>query len=322
MQFINKLKDGDKLSSIYHIKAKTEGTSKTGKEYYSIQLQDKTGVIDGKIWDINAVGIEDFDTSDFCEVVGDVISYNGQLQIKVFRIRKADKSEYVAEDYFATSKYDIVDMGKELDKFISQVKNKNYKKLLNAIFIDDKKFREKFLYHQGAKAVHHSFVGGLVEHTLSTTRLAIAIANTYDDINVDIVITSSLLHDIGKLDEIVSYPTNEYSDEGQLIGHIVIGFSIIKEKIEQLGGFTEKEKVELLHSILSHHGSVEFGSPKLPMTMEAYIVSQADNTDAKLEIMREAIAQAKVNKKMDSNGFVGVNKFYGSNFRESKVDKE
>ena len=321
MQFINKLKDGDKLSSVYHIKSKIQATAKNGKDYFSVQLQDKTGVMDGKIWDINSVGIGEFDTSDFCSVDGDVISYNGQLQVKIFRIRKVDIDEYNPDDYFATSKYDRNDMAKELVSFIEKVKNVHFKKLLNSFFVDDKNFREKFISHQGAKAVHHSFVGGLIEHTLSTTRLAYAIAKTYDDINVDMVITASLLHDIGKVDEIVAYPTNEYSDDGQLLGHIVLGYGIIKDRIDKLGIFTDKEKTELLHCIISHHGSVEFGSPKLPMTMEAYVVAQADNTDAKLEIMREAIAQAKVNKKMDLNGFVGVNKYYGSNLRESKVDK-
>lgn len=320
MQFINKLKDGDELNSVYHVKTKSQATAKTGKEYFNVCLSDKTGTIDAKIWDVNAPGIEEFKAGDFVFIEGDVISYNNQLQVKVSRLRVADKDEFNNEDYFATSKYDKADMAKELDSLIANVKNKNYSKLLKSFFIDDKKFREKFLSHQGAKTVHHSFVSGLVEHTISTTKLAIAIANNYDDINLDLVITTSLLHDIAKIDEIAPYPINEYTDEGMLVGHIVLGYEIISKKIDELGGFSEVEKYELLHCILSHHGTPEFGSPKQPMLMEAYIVSQADNTDAKLELMRENIANAKITNKMDSNGFI-TNKFLGTNFRESKLNQ-
>lgn len=319
MQFVNELKDGDIIKSVYHVKTKSQATAKTGKEYFNVQLQDKTGVIDAKVWDTVSPAIEDFKATDFIYIEGEVISYNNQLQVKVQRIRVADNSEFNSADYFATSRYKKEDMAKELDEFINEVKNKNYNKLLNAFFVEDKKFRESFLSHQGAKSIHHSFVSGLVEHTLSTTRLAKKITENYDDINVDLVITASLLHDIAKMPEIAPYPTNDYTDEGLLIGHIVLGYDMVKEKIEKLGGFSEVEKTELLHCILSHHGTTEFGSPKLPMLMEAYVVSQADNTDAKLEIMRENIAQAKITNKMDSNGFVGNNKFVGTNFRESKL---
>lgn len=319
MQFINVLKDGDRLSCVYHVKTKSQATAKTGKEYFNVQLQDKTGVIDAKIWDVDAPGIEEFKAGDFTFVEGDVISYNGQLQVKIARLRVADKSEYIADDYFAASKYKKDDMAKELDAYIKDVKNLNFAKLLKSFFIDDADFRNKFLSHQGAKVVHHSFISGLVEHTLATTKLAKKMAECYDDVNIDLIVTTCLLHDIGKVNEIAPFPTNEYTDDGQLLGHIVIGYGIVRDRIEKLGGFSDKEKNELLHCIISHHGSTDFGSPKLPMLMEAYIVAQADNTDAKLEIMRETIENAKTTHKMDQNGFVGNNKFYGGNFRESKI---
>lgn len=321
MQFINKLREGDELQSIYHIKIKSQATAKTGKEYFNVQLEDKTGVIDGKIWDVSSPGINEFSANDFCFIEGEVITYNNQLQVRVKRVRVAEKNEYNTEDYFATSKYKKEDMAKELDSLIGTVKNKNFSKLLKSFFVDDTKFREKFLSHQGAKLVHHSFVSGLLEHTVSTTKLAISMAKNYDDLNIDLIITASLLHDIAKIDEISSYPKNEYTDEGYLVGHIVMGYEMVKTRIREIGGFSEAEEEELLHIILSHHGSTEFGSPKMPMLMEAYLVSQADNTDAKLEIMREAIQNAKVTNKMDSNGFVDNNKFVGTRFRESKIDK-
>lgn len=319
MQFINSLKEGDSISSIYYVKTKSSATAKTGKEYFNVQLQDKTGNIDGKVWDTESAGIEDFKAGEFIYVEADIISYNGQLQARISRTKIANESEYKAADYFATSKFDKDAMIKEFDSFINSIKNKNFRALLDKFFVEDKAFREKFMNHQGAKVVHHSFVSGLLEHTLTTTRLAKRMAENYQDINVDLVVTACLLHDIAKVDEIKSFPTNEYTDEGQLIGHIVLAYGMIKEKIDELGTFTEKESTELLHCILAHHGSAEFGSPKLPMLMEAYIVAQADNTDAKLQIMRETIANAKALNKLDSQGFVGNNKFYGSNFRESMI---
>ena len=322
MQFINKLKEGDELKSIYNVKTKSQATAKTGKEYFNVQLQDKTGTIDGKIWDVNSPGIEEFSANNFCYIEGEVISYNNQLQVRITRVRVANDDEFDSADYFATSRFKKEDMAKELDSLIGEVKNKNYSKLLKSFFVEDKDFREQFLSHQGAKVVHHSFINGLVEHTLSTTRLAKLIAKNYDDLNVDLILTASLLHDIAKVTEISSYPQNEYTDEGYLIGHIVMGYEMVKARIRELGGFSEAEEVELLHTILSHHGSTEFGSPKLPMLMEAYVVSQADNTDAKLEIMREAINNAKITNKKDSNGFIDNTKFIGTKFRASKLDGE
>lgn len=319
MQYIEKFSEGDRISSIYHIKSKSQGTTKTGKDFFSVQLQDKTGMVDGKIWEVNSLGINEFKSGDFAHIEGEVLLYNNQVQVKIQRLRVADKNEYNSADYFATSNYDKDDMLKKLDEYIEYVKNPNFSKLLKSFFVEDKSFREKFSVHQGAKIVHHAFVNGLIEHTIATTKLAKIIAESYDDINVDLVITASLLHDIAKINEIASYPENDYTDEGKLIGHIVIGYNLVKQRINELGGFSQNEENELLHCILSHHGSTEFGSPKLPMLMEAYIVSQADNTDAKLQIMREAIKNSKITNKTDINGFICNNKFIGTDFRESKI---
>lgn len=317
MKYINTLKDGDKINDVYLVKSKSQATAKTGKEYFNILLQDKTGTLDSKVWDTTSPAIEDFDAGEFVYVEGDIISYNGAIQCKIIRISKADKEDYNPIDYFQTSTKDKNVMQKEFDELIDSVKNTGYKKLLEKIFILDKTFRKKFFEHQGAKSIHHSFIHGLLEHTVSTTKLAKLMASNYENLNIDLVITASLLHDIGKVREISEFPTNEYTDEGQLIGHIVIGYEIVKSAVDEIKEISEKEKTELLHCILSHHGSHEFGSPKLPGLIEAYIVSQADNTDAKVEIMMETIKNAKQSKKIDINGFVGFNKLTNTNFREA-----
>lgn len=316
MTYINSLHDGDKIVNIYLVKNKTQGTSKFGSEYFNITLQDKTGILDGKIWDTNSQSIEDFQAGDFVEITGDVILYNNNLQIKIERLRVVDDSEYNTSDYFLVSKRSIEDMGKELDSIINSIKYTNYNLVLKKIFIDDLDFRKKFLFHQGAKNVHHSFVGGLVEHTLSVARLAEKIASNYSFSNIDLIKTAALCHDIGKVYELIDYPTNEYSDQGHLIGHIMIGYEIVSNVISTIDGFNDIKKNELLHCILSHHGQLEFGSPKLPSLIEAIIIAAADNIDSKIEIMYEGIENNKMSKK-DKSMYVGFNKYLNTNFRET-----
>ena len=318
MHFIKDIKEGEQLKSIYLVKARSTGTTKTGNEYYSVTLQDKTGSIDAKVWDTGASGIEDFNVGDFVEVTGSVSSFNNTLQIKVDRIRNVDSNEYDINDYFNASSKNLDKMVAELDQIIASVKHKDYSRILKAIFIDNTDFRNKFINHQGGKMVHHSFVHGLLEHTLYVTRIGRDIANNYDDISVDLVITACLCHDIGKVREIAYYPLNDYTDEGNLIGHIVLSYEMVQNEYEKLKDYNVNNKNELLHCILSHHGVLEYGSPKLPSLMEAYIVSNADNIDSKIEILRENINNAKQSKKLDTGGFVGYNKFLGTNFRETE----
>lgn len=320
MKFINSLTENEKFTSIYLVKTKSQGTAKTGKEFFSINLQDKTGNIEGKIWDINSSAINDFNVGDFVEINAEVNVYNNNKQLKIEKLRVCESDEYNSSDYFLTTKKDMKVLEKQLDDLINSISNAKYKKLLTNIFIKDKEFRERFLNHQGAKSVHHNFIGGLLEHTISVVNVALSIAKNYNDINVDLIITASLLHDIGKVYEIEDYPVNEYSDSGHLIGHIIIGYDIVSRTINEIGEFTEIEKNEVLHCILSHHGSLEFGSTKLPSLIEAMIVSTADNVDAKIEIMRELIDNFKLNNKSQFS-FVGYNKFLDTNIRETSNTK-
>lgn len=317
MKFINTIKENEKIKSIYLVKNKSVSVTKAGNDYFNVVLQDKTGTLDGKVWDINSEGIEDFEIGDFVEVIGDVINYNNLLQCKIERIRVASSSEYKREDFFVTTKKDIEEMKKDLISLINEVEDKNYNRVLKLVFIEDEEFLNKFSLHQGAKNVHHSFIGGLMEHTLSVTNIAKKICENYEYVDKNLVITAALLHDIGKVYEICDYPVNDYTDEGQLLGHIIIGINKIQEKINLIDGFDEIKKNQLLHCIASHHGQLEFGSPKLPGLMEALIVSSADNLDSKVEIMREGIEGLKLAKKNEANSFI-YSKFLNTNFRETK----
>lgn len=262
MRYIEGLREGEKVAEIYLCKSKTTATTKNGKPYDSVILQDKTGVIDAKIWEPNSLGIDDFDALDYVDVVGEVIVFNGGKQLNIKRARKAKEGEYDEGEYLPVSEKNIDTMYEEMLGFISSIENNHLKQLLSSFFIEDKDFAASFKKNSAAKSVHHSFIGGLLEHTLSVTKLCNEYTKLYPILNRDLLITAAIFHDIGKTKEISKFPTNDYTDEGQLLGHIVIGYQMVDDAIKKLDGFPEKLGNELKHCILAHHGELEYGSPK------------------------------------------------------------
>lgn len=282
MRFITELREGDVISSIYLCKDKKTLQTKAGKNYYSMQLHDKTGSVDAKVWDLSN-GIDHFDSMDYIQVDAQVTSFQGSLQLNVKRIRRAAEGEYDPRDYMPCSKKNLDDMQAELLEMIRSVKDVHLKALLEKFFVEDKETAEKFKMHSAAKTMHHNFVGGLLEHSLSVAKICDFFAKQYPVIRRDLLVTAALCHDIGKIKEISDFPENDYTDEGQLIGHIVTGTMMIEGAANQIEGFPKQLKDELEHLILSHHGELEFGSPKKPALIEAVALSFADNADAKLE---------------------------------------
>ena len=292
MRYINELREGDNVSEVYLCKVKNIAKTKAGKTYYSMILQDKTGVIDTKIWDLNN-GIENFEQMDYIRVEGNVTSFQGSPQLNVRRLRKAREGEFAMEDYIPCSSKSIDGMFKELSSYVNHVQNIYLRQLLVAFF-GDKEFAAKFKAHSAAKRVHHGFMGGLLEHTLSVTKLCDFYCTQYPILNKDLLITAAICHDIGKIDELSDFPENDYTDVGQLVGHIVMGTMMIDEKIRNINGFPAKLANELKHCILAHHGELEYGSPKKPALIEALALNFADNTDAKMETFIEALADGVV----------------------------
>ena len=311
MKYIETLKEGDWVGDVYLCRKKLSLVAKNGKTYYSIDLQDKTGLINAKVWDINN-GIEHFEALDYIKVDGDVTVFQGTPQIRVRRIRRAQEGEYIPSDYLPVSSKDINQMYSELLKFVSSVKNEKLRALLESFFVEDKEFVKSFREHSAAKSVHHGFVGGLLEHTLSVTRMCDYYCTQYPILKRDLLITAALFHDIGKTRELSLFPENDYTDDGQLLGHIVMGTEMVGEHIRRIPGFPAKTAAELKHCILAHHGEYEFGSPKKPAIIEAMALNFADNTDAKLQTFAEALAGAK-----DSNEWLGFNRLFDSNLRGS-----
>ncbi len=311
MKYINTLKTGETVSEIYLCKTKQELKTKAGKNYFSLTLQDKTGQADAKVWDLTP-GIEYFDAMDFIHVDALVTSFQGALQLNVKRIRRAETGEYNESDYMPCSKYDVDEMYGELLDYAGSISEPHMRRLLEMFFVDDRTFIESFKQHSAAKSIHHGFIGGLVQHTLSVTKLCDFYTTRYTMLNRDLLITAALCHDIGKTRELSLFPANDYTDEGQLIGHIVAGVEMIDEKIKDIPGFPEKLANELRHCILAHHGELEYGSPKKPALIEAMALNLADNTDAKLETMTEALESSE-----NTPGWLGYNKTLETNIRKT-----
>lgn len=287
MKYIESFRDADNISDIYLVKNKQTAMTKNGKPYESLTLQDKTGTIDAKIWEPNSAGIDDFEVLDYVQIGGSVTSFNGTLQVSVKRARKCSEGEYDPADYLPVTSKNIDDMFSQILRYIDGISSPYLKQLLEAFFVQDADFAAAFKKSSAAKAIHHGFIGGLLEHTLSVANLCNYLAGAYPMINKDLLISVAILHDIGKTRELSQFPENDYTDDGQLLGHIVIGSEMITEKIAQIPGFPAKLAGEVKHCILAHHGELEFGSPKKPALIEAVALSFADNTDAKLESMTE-----------------------------------
>ena len=287
MKFIETFHEGDKINDIYLCKYK-------------------------QIWEPNSSGIEEFGVMDYVFISGDVTSFQGNLQLSVKRARRAQESEYVAADYLPVSEKNIDAMYDELMALMNQVGNPYLQKLIQMYYVDNSAFIEAFKKHSAAKTVHHSFVGGLLEHTLGVVKLCDFYTRQYPYLNKDLLLTAALFHDIGKLKEISNFPENDYTDDGQLLGHIVMGSELVGFGCRHIKGFPRKLMSELQHCILAHHGELEFGSPKKPALAEAMALNYADNTDAKLETMREVLKSAG-----DNSDWLGYNRLFETNLRKS-----
>lgn len=314
MKYIKDYKESDRMSDIYLCKHKQSAVTKNGKPYDNVILQDKSGTIDAKIWDPNSAGIEDFDSLDYIEVYGDVTSFQGALQVNVKRVRKCREGEYDPAEYLPVSKFGIQEMTQELYGFIDSIQNPCLHTLLESFFKKDQAFLKAFQQSSAAKTVHHGFVGGLLQHTLAVTRLCDYFCKQYPILNRDLLVTAAICHDIGKVKELSLFPVNDYTDDGQFIGHIVIGSEMIAEKVKEIEGFPALLANELKHCILSHHGEYEFGSPKKPAIVEAVALNFADNVDAKIETFTELLESTT------EQGWLGFNRLFESNLRGTKIE--
>ena len=312
MYSIANWREGDSISEVVLCRSKDVAQTKVGKNYYSLKLQDASGTVDGKIWDLSS-GIDHFEALQYIKVEGEVKRYQNSLQLSIRRLRVAREGEYDPKDYIPVSPYPIEEMYEKLLTTLRSISHPQLRALLEAFFVNDPAFVKAFKAHSAAKSVHHSFSGGLLQHTLRVTELCEDYCKKYPMIKRDLLLAGALCHDIGKTRELSSFPANDYTDEGQLLGHIVIGVQMLSEKMAQIPGFPVNVRNELLHIILAHHGEFEFGSPKKPALLEALALHMADNTDAKIQLMCETLSDE------NAHGWLGFQKFLDSNVRRTEM---
>lgn len=315
MRYINELREGENLIEHYLCKRKQTLKSRAGKSYLSLLLQDKTGTIDAKVWELNN-NIQSFEENDFIKIDGTVLTYQNDLQLNVRKIRRSNEGEYDPMDYIPATEKDVNTLFHKVTELIASIKNPYLKKLGENIFIKNNEISEEFKRHSAAKSMHHNYMGGLIEHTLNVAEICDFMAQRYKYANRDLTVLAGLLHDIGKIKELSPFPNNDYTDEGQLIGHIVMGAEFVGKEAEKIEGFPVELKNLLKHCILAHHGEFEYGSPKRPKIVEAFILHAADDTDAKLKMFEDMIDADNT-----PGTWVGYNKMLARNIRKSSIDE-
>jgi 3'-5' exoribonuclease len=264
---------------------------KQGGQYIALTLSDKTGSMEGRMWDDIAEAIASCSEGCYVKVQGDIAKYQGKFQITLKKLRLAADSEIEAADYQAATKFDVEEMWAELRGYVGAFKNEDLKRLVFS-FLDDAEIGPAFKTAPAAKRLHHAWLGGLLEHVLTLVRVCLANVPFYPEVDSDLLVTGAILHDIGKVRELEWKSSFSYTLEGQMIGHISIAQGMLREKVQMLAPFPEKLRVLVEHMILSHHGKYEFGSPKLPMTPEAILLSALDDLEAKMQALRNEFAAA------------------------------
>ena len=285
---VSEFQPNQTVTTVLLVHSKEIRQKKNGEPYLSMVLGDRTGEIDSKMWDNVAEVMDTFEAGDFIKLRGQPTVYNNRLQFTVHKLIKVDEREIDLALFFPASKRDPEEMFSELTAIVSGISNSHLKALLEAVFRDAEVAR-KYRRAPAAKSIHHAYLSGLLEHVLSLCRLCRLVAPLYEGVDLDLLLTGAMLHDIGKIDELTYERGFSYSNEGQLVGHIAIGLRIVNEKARQVRDFPPHLLHLVEHMLLSHHGKLEFGSPKVPLFREALMLHYLDDLDSKMECMRHLL---------------------------------
>jgi 3'-5' exoribonuclease len=286
--FLNTLVPNEPVTAQFLVLSKEIRQKRTGEPYLSLHLADRTGEIEARMWDNVVEVMHTFERDDFVKVKGLPQLHNNRSQFLIHRLRRLQDHEVEFSDYFPCSERDPGEMFAELSGIIAGIGNLHLRSLLELIF-SDPKFCELYKIAPAAKTIHHACRGGLLEHVLSLCSLGKLVGNHYRKVDVDLLITGVILHDVGKIEELSYDRSFGYSSDGQLLGHIVLGLRFIANKLERLPDFPPKLRVLVEHMVISHHGELEFGSPKVPLFPEALLLHHLDNLDSKMNAMRTVL---------------------------------
>jgi 3'-5' exoribonuclease len=288
-QFIADIKAGDWVDDIFVLSEKILSQKRDGDNFLNVTISDKTGTLKGVVWDnVNQIATS-ITSGDFVYVNGSVSEYKGTLQVVIKKMEPFPTDRINPSDFLPKTSRNIEEMFERLVKRANSITTDYLKALINAFF-KDREFVNKFKTAPAAKKMHHAYIGGLLEHTVSMASLANKIAGHYGGVNRDLLITGAILHDIGKIDEFDYQSKIDYSDKGRLLNHIVIGIKMVDDKLSGINNFPEDQMLLLKHMIVSHHGTREFGSPEPPKTIEAVLLNYIDEIDSKVNAIRDFIA--------------------------------
>ncbi|MDX1777358.1 MAG: HD domain-containing protein [Thermodesulfobacteriota bacterium] len=283
--FIKDIKENQKVASTFLVKQKNISRTKAGKPFLNLTLSDKTGEVIGRVWENAETLAQRFQKDDFISLESTSVTYQNALQLNISALTRCPPSGIDITDYLPEAERDRDELFDELKAIIENINNPYLKHLLD-LFLQDQVFVNLFKSAPAAKKLHHVYIGGLLEHTVSVANLILKIGTHYGSLNLDLLLTAGILHDIGKVHELTFSYSFDYSDAGRLLGHIVIGLEMITEKINSLPDFPVDLAIELKHLIISHHGQYDYGSPKRPKTLEAFILFYLDDLDAKVNDLR------------------------------------
>lgn len=282
--------ENQSIVSFFAVISKQLRARKDGGQYLALTLADGTGQIESRMWENFSDSFGDYEPGGIVKVRGEVSRYNGRLQLTLDKLRCANEEEVELSDYLPHTQLDVGELWAQLNRYAESFSNEHLKALVRA-FLDDQEIAGKLRQAPAAKSLHHAWLGGLLEHVVSLMGLCELAASHYPEINRDLLLTGALLHDIGKLEELSWGTRFGYTMEGQLLGHITLGISMVEKKLAALPNFPTTLRMLVEHMVLSHHGKLEFGSPKLPMIPEAVLLHYLDDLDAKMHTMRNEFAR-------------------------------
>ena len=290
--FVASLKADQNITSYFLVCEKEVRATREGKSYLRMELGDCSGRVEARMWDNFERHAALFERDDFVKVQGRVESYRNKLQLMIEKIRPAEDHEVEAADFFAHTTEDVDLLYAKLLEFVASVENPWLRRLLDSVVLDPA-IIPRLKRAPAAKVMHHAYFGGLLEHVVSLCGLCKVVLSHYPEANADLLMTGALLHDVGKLEELSYDRSIGYTDDGQLLGHIVLECESVGRKIDAIPGFPASLKTLVLHMLLAHHGRYEFGSPKLPMFREALMLHYLDDLDSKMGAVRSALASDK-----------------------------
>jgi 3'-5' exoribonuclease len=290
-KFVKDIKEGEQIRDLFLVGSKTQLVSNAGKPYLNLSLRDRTGQFEGRVWDRAEEIGKRFDRDDIVEISGTAIQYQGRMQMKVHDVQKVAGAKPDLGDFLPVTKRGIDPLWRQLRELVAGVADSGLRKLLESVFPDPPgtDMARRFRQAPGGKSLHHDYIGGLLEHTVSVAAISRFLASHYEGVDGDLLVAGALLHDIGKVEELAYEGTFDYTDEGRLLGHIYLGAEWVSRGCEKIAGFPPERKLLLTHMILSHHGELEFGSPRRPKTLEAILLHFVENMDAKSNAFTEAM---------------------------------